>query len=114
MTADKPTRYVRKTDEEIATLAKRVYRNEIFMSWNIENNADLPLVFLPISFFEKEAVQQLVDDGIGYFYEEYDKALPRSVNGYPCFGSMHVLSEEDGLRIAKRVAEIIELVEGKV
>ena len=40
---------------------------------------------------------------LGCIYEEYSKAGPRSINGYPCFFSFHVLSKNDWERARKAI-----------
>ena len=102
--------YQRKTDDEVNALAKRVYRNEVFVSWAIDTPTDLPLVFMILSLLDQSTLKRLIDDDIQYFYEDYDRAGPTSVNGYPVFFSCHFLNREDGKRLHARVLEIAELV----
>jgi hypothetical protein len=102
--------YQSKTDAEIDALAKRVYRNEVFVSWMMHNPADLPMVFMPVLMLDDPARQQLIDDEIHFFYEDYGQALRRAINGNPCFASMHCLSKQDGHRLHARVQAIEELV----
>jgi hypothetical protein len=102
--------YQRKTDDEIKALARRVYRNEVFVSWSIDSPTDLPMVFMILSLLDRATVRRLIDDDIQFFYEDYDKAGPTSVNGYPVFFSCHFLNREDGKRLHARVKEIAELV----
>jgi hypothetical protein len=102
--------YISKTDAEIADLAKRVYRNEVFVSWMMHNPSDLPMVFMPVLMLDEPTRQQMVADNIQFFYEEYSRALPRSVNGNPCFMSMGWLNKDDGYRLHAKVNETAELV----
>jgi hypothetical protein len=102
--------YQRKSDDEIAALAKRVYRNEVFVSWMMRQPSDLPLVFMPLLLIDDATRRQMIDDDIRFFYEDYDKALPRGINGNPCFASMRILSGVDGDRLHAKVQEIAELV----
>jgi hypothetical protein len=108
MTAPKP--YQRKTDEEIGALAKRVYRNEVFVSWMINRQEDLPMVFMILMLLDEATRQRMIADNIQFLYEDYAEAVPRSVNGYPCFMSCKMLSAEDGHRLYERVMQIAEMV----
>jgi hypothetical protein len=111
MTEPTPTpQYRRKTDDEVAALAKRIYRHEVFISWMLKRQEDLPMVFMVLNFMEKPALDQLVVDNIHFFYEAYSEAGPMSVNGYPTFFSVHYLDREDGARVHAKVREIAELV----
>lgn len=102
--------YLRKTDDEIAALAKRVYRNEVFVSWMMGAPSDLPLVFMVLNFLDQASAKQMVDNDIRFFYEAYDQAGPGSINGYPIFFSAHYLSGEDGHRLYDKVQAIRQLV----
>lgn len=104
------TTYQRKTDDEINDLAKRVYRNEVYVSWMMNRPEDLPMVFMPLIFLDDATRQELIRDEIQFFYEDYSKAGPRSVNGNPFFMSLNVLNKEDGHRLHAKVKEITELV----
>lgn len=108
--SDEP-RYCRKSDEEINVLAKRIYRNELFVSWMVRNPKDVPMVFVVLGFIDEAMAQCLADDDIQFFYEAYDQAGPGSINGYPIFLSAHELSREDGERLYVRVGEIAALME---
>lgn len=102
--------YKRKTDDEIAALAKRLYRNEIFVSWSIDRQSDLPMVFMILNFLDKATLGEMVKDNIQFFYEEYRAAGPGSINGYPIFFSARLLSSEDGERLHAKVKQISDLV----
>jgi hypothetical protein len=103
-------KYRRKSDDEIAALAKQIYRNEVFVSWMIENLHDLPMVFMPLLFIDDDTRQQMLADEIQFFYADYNDASPRGINGNPCFMEMRVLDKDDGHRLHARVREIAELV----
>lgn len=45
---------------------------------------------------------------LGVIYEEYSKAGPRSINGYPCFFSFRVLSRNDWERARKAINRELE------
>ncbi|MGX5608873.1 hypothetical protein ACWKTZ_21110 [Bacillus cereus] len=76
-----------RTEEELKELAKRVITNEVFMASDEESisNAFMLLVSLGAEF----------PAGTVALYEEYSKALPRGINGYPMFSSCGYLSKEE-------------------
>jgi hypothetical protein len=74
------------TDDEIADLAKKIYRGEVFTSYNAGMTQNLlPRVFLPLMFLKKEKRQELIDSEIDMVYAPMDKAGPLAVNGMPQF-----------------------------
>jgi hypothetical protein len=102
--------YTPKTDDEIANLARRVYRNEVYVSWMMPRMEDLPIVFLLVALIDDATRKQLIADNIQFFYEAYSEALPRGINGNPCFASMSYLNREDGFRLHAAVERIAEVV----
>lgn len=63
----------------------------------------IPIVFLPVALgaFPEWTEEELGQ--IGLFWEYWSAALPRSINGYPCFPSMHVMHIEDWRKVAPAV-----------
>ena len=85
-----------RTDGEIRELAADAAEGKLFGSWQFNSPAEaksmIPVVFMVMSFMEKKDLKDLKDREVVHFYEYVHKAGPRSVNGYPCFMSMHVLT----------------------
>lgn len=84
-----------KSNEEIKKLAVDIAEGKVFTSAQIENVEDYPMIFLPLILGalkdkSKEDLQK-----IGLMYEYIDKAMPRSINGYPIFSSFNLLSQEE-------------------
>lgn len=72
--------------------------NKYFLSNSIprdEQKDMLPMVFMPLIVMEKEEYKKMVDNDVQCLYEEWSKAGPRSINGYPMFMSMGMLTRED-------------------
>jgi hypothetical protein len=67
----------------------------------------IKMIFLPIAFADKEALDHLQGEGVEVFYEEMGKALPRSINGYPIFMSVRTLTAAE----ANEVQSLIEKIE---
>lgn len=103
--------YPRKTEEEINKLARDVIENRIFLSVHIRHQHDLPFVFMPLVFAHKRVIRMLDWWDITLFYEYYDKAGPRSVNGYPTFFSMYYLDRTDHQRLSAKVQAIAKAIE---
>lgn len=76
-----------KTDEELKELAKRTIKNEIFVAANKESIENAFMMILALG-------AEFPDDTVA-LYEEYSKAGPRSLNGYPMFMSCGALSKDE-------------------
>lgn len=82
-------------DSELLDLLHDVRRGAVFGAWALRDGdgTDLAMVFLPI------ALGAQLPFNTGSIYEHLDKAGPRSVNGYPCFSSLRVLTIYDRIRL---------------
>jgi hypothetical protein len=102
------------SDEKVKELARDLYADKIFGSWMIpENQMDMMImVFMVLIFMDDITKKQMKRDNTFFFYEYYDKAGPRSINGYPTFMSCHILSGDDVKRIINKRNEIAALIEG--
>jgi len=85
----------RLSPEALAKFIEDVLADRIFTAHHIaaEDFHLIPMVFMPLAFLEKEERPPSVQ--IGTFYAPYVDAMPRSLNGYPIFGSVAFLHEED-------------------
>jgi hypothetical protein len=104
--------YIPKSDAEIRKLAEDLYRGLIFTDRHVgDKNPDMiKSVFMPIFFLEEKDIKSLKKAKIGLFFEYYDKAGPMSVNGYPTFFSVQMLSEDD----TKRLFEVHDKIKSAV
>ncbi len=89
----------RMTDAQLREFVLGVLDGRIYIDHQVRSPADVPMVFFPLLFgvlggYNKDSLQSR----IGCIYEYLDKALPRSVNGRPCFMSMRLLHMEDWKR----------------
>ena len=99
---------------ELSKLSKDIAMDKVFCSFFIpeeQHNNVLGLVFMPLllgglSHFTKEQV-----DDIGFVYEYFDKAGPRSINGKPIFYSCSFVSKADAKRIRIKVLKIRKLLD---
>jgi len=80
------------TKDEIKDLARRIVTNEVYIT-NTEIGFRLSfgmvLPFVAMSVPKREFLK------IGACYAEWSKALPRSINGEPCFGSANLVHKDD-------------------
>ena len=101
-------------DEGIAKLAMDMAHGRVFGTWDIPAHRlydDVSMVFMPLVFMDEEAHADLQEREVVHLYEYLDKAAPRSVNGYPSFFSMHVLSEGDWQVLLPKVRKIASAME---
>lgn len=89
--------HIARTDQELGQLAKRLYRGQIFGSWQVHSRDTklLTWIFMPLFFMTAEQREELTRDGITHLYGEVDSALERSLNGYPCFASIGLLTQTE-------------------
>ena len=93
----KPVRYL--PDEEVMKFAQDVLANRYFLSTQIQESQLknlLHLVFMPLAFLDKKALKKMKNDDVVIFYEEMSKHVGnRSINGYPFFASLRMLTRAD-------------------
>ena len=95
--------------KELKQLAMDIVDGKVFGTWNIRE-ADaanlVGMVFMPALFLSEEQRKQLKEADIVHFYEYFDKAGPRAVNGYPMFMSMNSLAREDSVVVFRFCKEL--------
>lgn len=115
-----------RSEDELTEIAKDIALNKIFTSAHMHENdwaGCLGLVFMPMALgaFAKEPpkdfeVGALKEEGVtlkdvGLIYEYWDKAGPRSINGYPIFWSCSVLNHEDTKFVLDKATKLQEQIE---
>jgi len=102
--------YVSLTDPEVRELALGIMAGTVFTDRQLLDPRDITMVFPVLSMMTPEQYQESVIDvvlpggiedaaPVGLIYEHLDKAGPRSVNGYPMFFSLRVMSPSDLERV---------------
>lgn len=86
-----------RTEAELKQIAIDLFDGKIFCDQHIPPDSSLhtmPMVFMPIIL---GALDQYTGDRkeIGMIFEYLDKAGPRSINGYPNFFSMQILTQAE-------------------
>jgi hypothetical protein len=91
-----PYVYVSPPDDILRQIGIDLFKHLIFTSEHIHKDhvKDVTMVFMPVLAMAREHVVQMIAIN-PVLFEYIDKALPRSVNGYPCFTSMRVVSADD-------------------
>lgn len=97
------------TPAQLKDIALGISRNEIFSSMQISPNDThlLPNIFMPLMFMDDLQLKQLQADKIEHFYAPMSGAGPRSLNGYPLFMSVSMLTLDE----AKEIIIILNKIE---
>jgi hypothetical protein len=106
------SQYRALTDLEVADMARKIYRNEIFTSWMIHQSDEglITGIFMPLMFIDEVTRREMIRDKIAHFYADMGEAGPRTINGYPIFMSMGMLNGPDAKRIHDKYLEIKTLL----
>ena len=104
------------TDDEINALAEDIYRDRVFTSNHVRQGDlnMLPVIFMPLIFADKKFIELMQTDAPGIIYEHFSEAGPRSVNGYPTFISLHIVSQEDAKKVWGKFEQIKKAVCGVI
>lgn len=91
-------------EKDLKQLAIDIVENKVFGTWQM-SEADarnhLRVVFMALLGVDDDDRKKYKEENIVHFYEYYDKAGPRSVNGMPCFFSMCLISKDDWEKVIK-------------
>ena len=103
--------YKTLTNEEAAQLAKDIYSGHVFTDRHVTPPQDLSLVFMVLVFTPPEEIEKIKANPPGLTYEYMDKALPRSINGMPCFMSCHMIDKESARLVAAKYDAVVDAME---
>lgn len=96
----------RLTDDQLREFVLGVVDGRIFTDHQAR---DPVMVFYPLLFGAfSEYNQESVKNRLGCIYEYVDKALPRAVNGQPCFMSMRCMHIDDWKRASTAINAEVE------
>jgi hypothetical protein len=105
-----------KKEKDLRDLAEDIYKGSVFTNRHIGEMEMLTTIFMPLGFMKKKDLSNL--KGAGMIFEYLEKALPRSINGYPMFMSFNCLNRKDTVKVwnyYKEIKEVLnKLKEGKV
>jgi len=94
-----------KSEAELRQLAIEMVEGKIFGDWQVDDDATVRLVFLPLSFCGPAQLPR----NIGGIYEYVNQAGPRAINGYPMFMTMQFMTDKDREAIIPMIKEYVEL-----
>lgn len=85
------------TDDKLREFVDDFVSNRIFTTAHLRDHEAqmIPMIFMPLGFGCFSKVQPDSLKIIGVIYESYDKAGPRSINGFPMFFSFSMLHIDD-------------------
>lgn len=101
-----------KSKEVLIKLAKDIKNNLVFIDRYIPEHLSLENIFMPLLFMDEGFREELKKDPPGLIYEYLSEANPRSVNGYPTFMSLRMISIED-TKILGQIMKKLEEAENK-
>ena len=104
--------YKRRTNEQIAELAEQVFRGEMFTSLGLKAD-QIPMSFMVLNFMDEKYGKWMKKYKITTCYAPMKEALPRVINGYPCFMGANFLDKKDSIRLVRKIQQI-EKVMGRV
>ena len=74
--------------------------------WTPEQFEDYPAKYEKLAAKREALCEKIFEKtlaDIGCFWEYMDKALPRGINGLPCFMSVHIMHKDDWSRALKAI-----------
>lgn len=89
------------TDEEIKDLARKMYRGEVFTSWQIapQDMGLLGSIFMPLALMDRSQKLKFTRDKPEMLYAPMSAAGPRAINGYPMFFELSFVNKADADRV---------------
>lgn len=87
------------TDDQIRQFVNDLCEDRIFTDRHLHPRDSnlLSMIFMPLALglFKDHSKEEIEKLQIGGFWEYYEKAGPRSINGYPIFFSCHIIGQKD-------------------
>ena len=105
-----PDKYKRRTAVELANLAESVIQGHTFVSFGLTTD-EIQTCFMPLAFMDKKMHSYLSHNSITTFYAPMSHALPRSINGLPCFGGMNMLDKKDGIKLKQKMIQMQKAID---
>lgn len=99
-----------RTPEELTEIAKKIHSGAIFSSMAVHPNDThlLGMIFMPLMFAGEELREVWKEDPPHLVFAEMHDAMPRGVNGYPCFSSCAFLNEVEFQVVREKLVKIEE------
>jgi len=112
--AFKPKSIPSQSEEFLTQLAKDIAMNLVFTSDHVNREQWdnlLGMIFMPVVLGAFSDYTEEARKDIGMIYEYWDKAGPRSINGYPIFFSFAIVNVKDRLFVWEKVEKIRKVLE---
>lgn len=96
----------RMPEEDLKKFVLEFLGGHIFTDKHISPNASpdmVGMIFMPIAMGAFSECSRDSLKQIGCIWEYNSQALPRSINGYPCFMSLHIMHVDDWTRCATAI-----------
>jgi hypothetical protein len=100
-----PEQYQNQSDKFLRELAHDIYRGTKFCSRQVDSS-NLASCFMVWALLNPLEKKKCIDQGMSMMWAEMSEAMPRSINGYPCFGSMRMLNRHDDLKVYEYYKQI--------
>ena len=102
-----------KTDEELKEIAMGINAGTIFTDRHIPEDQSemIGIIFIIISLMDEKMRKEWIASKPGMIYEYMSAAGPRTINGFPSFMSMHILTQEETKKVFDYMSKIKEAVE---
>jgi len=102
---NQPEKFKNQPDKVLRELAHDIYRGTKFCSRQVDpsNFSGCFMVWALLNPLERK---QLIDRGMSMLWANMSDAMPRGINGYPVFGSMHILNKHDDLKVYEYYKEV--------
>lgn len=93
--------------EELAQIARDLLHGHIFTDRHLNEDPHLlPSVFMVLGLLDAEHIAELQADPPGLIFEYLREAFERGVNGYPCFFSVQMLSQDDTQKVFEMIRKL--------
>lgn len=101
----RPDKFPRMSDEDLSQFVLDYCDGKILVAEQVPKDL-LPMVFMPIALGCFADWKEGHLNQIGTIWERLDSRniMPRSINGYPMFGSLRILRTEDWERAKKAIS----------
>ncbi len=95
-----------RPDAELRQLAMDIMEGRVLCDWQVVQPMQVELIFLPLALMDAKTGKKLAARKPGMIYERISRACRMGVNGYPIFGSFHILSQPDAVKVQGHIEAI--------
>lgn len=99
-----------RTPEELTEIAKKIHSGAIFSTLSVHANDThlLGSIFMPLLFAGEELREAWKKEPPHLVFCDMSKAMPRGINGYPCFAECAFLNEREFAFVRDKLKKIEE------